>query len=254
MEGNKIIQYKNKPCIEASVVMLATNDDSHIIFTKDTSVNYEYGLDYYKEVTNSSNYNKAEPQHLYITSDEFIKEGDNVIYNNMLRKCINDSSIIHIVIGDKFGTSSAYPCVERRECKKIIATTDKSLTSYLIGNDLRITPQPSQAFIEAYVKANSRGFDKVLVEIERILEDMYDTQHLQTVNDGEQYVKTCKLISNKLLIDQNHNTITIHSVKPKVYTTEEVLELLEKYRIFSWNNGSSKFKLKQFVKKKICGH
>jgi len=40
----------------------------------------------------------------------------------------------------------------------------------------------------------------------------------------------------------------------KVYTTEEVLELLEKYRIFSWNNGSSKFKLKQFVKEKICGH
>jgi len=37
-------------------------------------------------------------------------------------------------------------------------------------------------------------------------------------------------------------------MKCKLYSEEQVLELLEKYRIFTWNNGSSKLKLKQFLK------
>ena len=192
MESNKIIQHKGKPCIKASVVMLPTRDKS--ILSKAYLANPTY-LRYNKNGFEYDSYHNNDNQHLYITLDEKPKEGEwqHNLALNIIEKC------------SKFHNGLL--------CKKIIATTDSKLTcKHSIGLHEVLLPQPSQSFIEAFVKANGVGFDEVLVEVtpSGVCYDMCNCE------------EDC-LMMQKLSINQNHNTITIHPIKPQVYSREDVM-------------------------------
>jgi len=180
MENNKIVRYEGKPCIKASVVMLPTKDRS--ILSKAYLANPSY-LRYNKNGFNYDSFKSNDNQHLYVTTDEKIKVGEwqHNLALNIIEKC------------SEFHNGLL--------CKKIIATTDSKLTcKHSIGLHEVLLPQPSQSFIEEYVKLG--GIDEVDVEYEH--------------DDTVPYPKL-------MLKVDSHNIITIHPIKPKVYTKEELI-------------------------------
>lgn len=148
--------------------------------------------------------------HLYITSDDEIKEGD-WFYNTF-----NDHQ----------------PKIQQRKGNwrtcfnqhKIIATTDKFLTKEIIeleGIGGRIArhelfPQPSKAFIEKYCKRG--GIDEAIVEYK---EDNNPSLWGQDIGVATLIPKT-----------NSRNEITIHPIKNS-WTREEVESLLKS----AWGNG-----------------
>lgn len=203
METNRKVQ----------VIMLPTEDKSSIIIN--TYINNTHsikpllsiqaGKQYLASImshddTSSLIARGLQPQHLYFTTDDEIKEGD---------WCIDV---------DEFGgmiLNIAYPKNIRPahlQQLKIIATTDKLKVIVKKGkffNKGKYLPQPSQAFIEKYCKED--GIDEVLVEYERI--DTYP----KTLND----TNWGKLIPK---ID-SHNTITIHPIKDSWSREEHIADL-----------------------------
>lgn len=137
-----------------------------------------------------------EPQHLYFLSNEEIKEGD-YFYNdlfNMVDQLIKGG----LVTDDLIQTLN-----ENKHNRKIIATTDISLG----------LPQPSQSFIQAYIKAynENKPITKVLVEME-----------VHTWQDVKGIEQACSLKVN------SSNEITIKKVKDS-YTREELPSILQSY-------------------------
>jgi len=180
--------------------MLPTNDLTFIRFNKSLNIISPDISDYGVKVNNY-----ISCQHLYITSDDEIKESDWV-YNKVQKTVFKADASFMKLIGNSLSTNH-----------KIIATTDKSLLSSNSiphprgGNSKQMVgtlPQPSQAFIEKYCKEGD--IDEVLVEYERI-----DTYH-KTL-DGSSWGKLIPKVDS-------HNTITIHSIKNS-WNREEVIEL-----------------------------
>jgi hypothetical protein len=142
-------------------------------------------------------------QHLYITTDEEIKEGDWFIWlkYNFIEKATKKDN--------------------NKDCRKIIATTDPKLlkpqikqVNWIGSERIWSLPQIPQSFIEEYCKAG--GIDKVLVEYE-------DANYgaLFTLKDGS----TETVVAQKLKVDPIHNTITTHRIVEKMYSKEEMLTL-----------------------------
>ena len=150
-----------------------------------------------------------QPQHLYFTTDEEIKEGDWYLLGNTPRQSTGD--------------------LGKPDTKwlKIIASTDPKLLTELgrykkmdaresftfkkgreLPSDYKL-PQPSQAFIEKFCKVG--GIEYVNVEYTR---DM-DSMQLNIDSKG-------KISSWKLKVDFIHNTITIHPIKDS-WSKEEVI-------------------------------
>ena len=148
------------------------------------------------------------PQHLYIISDDKIKKDDYYILFTdkalTVLKCTGD--------GDYFN------------CKKIIATTDTSLTikhkcsPYLRDWNL---PQPSQQFIEKFIEEYNKGniITDVLVEYET-LKTTANNKHF-----GEGHIYS---ITNKLKINPKDNTITIKKLKDS-WNKEEIIKLIKSF-------------------------
>jgi hypothetical protein len=173
----------------------------------------------------------GKPHHLYFLSNKDVKKGNWYVYKNTIFKSDDDS-----LIGNK-------------ECKKIIATTDTSLSncpkcnnwgqsgeksglcSKCGGDGYKLLPQPSQQFIEKYVECYNKGkiITDILVEYENVVQDKYGTQHIQSINDSKQYINTCKLISSNIKVNPKNNTITIKSIKDS-WNREEHISNLIKYR------------------------
>lgn len=138
---DSLIQIDGKFYKEHDVVMLPTEDKSVI------GLNRKQGNLYYFNPVVS-----GEGQHLYILSDEEIKENDWCICKGKVWP--NLYGVLGSILGNK-------EWIEEH-CRKIIATTDKSL-------DLS---RPSNEFLEAYIKAQGK-IDKVLVEYERFFTEEY---------------------------------------------------------------------------------
>ena len=136
-------------------------------------------------------------QHLYIISDDEIKENNTHFYNPY-------SGQLHIS-----GNHTDYIAINKNGCKKIIATTDVSLG----------LPQPSQQFIQKYIEGYNKGnvITDVLVEELRSSDGYYDEQDIW-------YWKTLGL-----KINPKDNTITIKKVKDS-YSREEVIEFGNKVK------------------------
>ena len=154
-------------------------------------------------------------QHLYIISDDEIKENGTHFYNP-------HSGQLHIS-----GNHTDYKAVNNNGCKKIIATTDTLLKIEINGNrgnllpdvsfDINL-PQPSQQFIQKYIEEYNKGhiITDVLVEYEYLLDDRAVLPYWN------------------LKINTKDNTITIKKLK-ETYTKEELSQILENFTSFLWS-------------------
>lgn len=151
----------------------------------------------------------AKPKHLYITSDEEIKEGDWFIFDRVFKSiCRVDSIILNNI----------------ETCdKKIIATTDTSLkikTFYEIeGNQEISLPQPSQQFIEKYIEEYNKSnvITDVLVEYIDNGEEGWSGSN----EDGEP-IWNEKI---ELKVNPKDNTITIKKVKDSWNREEHIQDI-----------------------------
>lgn len=212
---------------KAKVVMLPTNQKAKEgmiylkpkigIFNKTASENH------------NNNVYDCNPQHLYIISDDEIKEGDyilNIETNNIFKADSIEYLESHNIIEDfdkSFYINSKY-------AKKIIATTDTSLQwldeseknpELARTNGLwKCLPQPSQQFIEKYIKEYNKGniITDVLIEYELISNEEYFGN---TVNPDDDV----PYFDEKLKINPKDNTIIIKKVKDS-WNREEVENLI----------------------------
>ncbi len=156
-------------------------------------------------------------QHLYIISDDEIKEGDWYITdNNRILQC--KEVLMDIVYG-----KGDYGRNKSGIKGKIITTTGSSLiiTIYEKGS-WRNLPQPSQSFIEKYVESYNKGQQIVDVMVE------YITHNRSGFEDPS---------VNRLKINPKDNTITIKRVKDS-WSREEVENLVFTALYAGYSNGS----------------
>lgn len=163
------------------VVMLPTKEISNVVKIK-------YNL--FFTTSNLTNHLACDYQHLYFLSDDEIKDGDWFI--NELNELWRHNGIIN---PGKF-------------CKKIIATTDRSLTPSIFEGPPELVPEPSQGFIKKYCEKG--GIDEVMVEYEE-----YNPNKLNEFTSITAY--RLKVASD--------NTITIRPVKDS-WTRQEVENLI----------------------------
>lgn len=196
----------------AKVIILPTKDKIPAIWLRDDDylINNE---------TPMSKWWDAIGMHLYITTNDEIKEGD------WFYSTFNDNQ----------------PKIQQRKGNyttsfnehKIIATTDGSLRIKTGGfpkitnvpNIIKPLPQPSQVFIEKYCKVG--GIDEVNVEYINTIKDTFTEVDFSDKNPVIYNQSTTELIEPILKVN-NHNTITIHPIKDS-WTREEVIALFMKY-------------------------
>lgn len=204
----KTITHNGKPCVEAMVHRLPTESSKILMLTNGNI------LTYHKEQESDG---AVTPIHLYITTDEEIKEGDWYIW-----KIDGGMVIYQCKLTDKEDLLRLNT-VYKNKAKKIIATTDPNLfiniRSHLTSSEgLMVNiPQIPQTFIEEYCKAV--GIDKVLVEVE-----IYDDPNF--VEDLNKEMRLTPKILNRPKLNPD-NTIIIHPVEEKVIPVSEVERLLK---------------------------
>lgn len=224
------METKRKKC---KVIMLPTTTEpytmpysdniptSNIIKGLTDGVNYSRGI-WYKENYSINNYSKQMYQHLYIISDDEIKEGDWVYWTDPegLTSDINQVvSIEGIIVLLSYPNHSETECFID-ECNKIIATTDKSLMDR--KPPMSYLPQPSKAFIEKYCKVG--GIDEVMVEYEGYYPKVDNEEYSYIVNTlGIPFEDYKQPLEYKLKVN-SHNEITIHSIKNS--RTKEELDII----------------------------
>lgn len=170
MNIDKIIEREKKSYIKANLCMLPANKASNIGLYPDNSIAYA-DKDNLTDILSSK---IAKPQHLYLTINEDVKDGE---------WCIIDGND---VVKWKY---QKYRHYHDLTYEKIIATTDKSLNEGTAN-----IPQLSQVFIEDYCKKGS--VDEVLVEVEPVEfgringEIIYDWEYVLKINSKDNTVIT----------------------------------------------------------------
>lgn len=142
-------------------------------------------------------------QHLYFLSDEEIKEGE-WICDAITKKIFK----------------SEYEGVFRK-WKKIIATTDYLLNVNPFGRD-ELLPQPSQSFLEEFVKEYNKGnqIKEVLVEYDLFFNAKTGVSEYLAAKQNNYLIKVSK-----------DNTITIRRAK-ETFTKREAMELCIGYAMW----------------------
>jgi hypothetical protein len=138
-----------------------------------------------------------QPQHLYFLSDDEIKEGD--YWFNLDDNTINNDISLY-----KLANNAP-------SCKKIIATTDESLTTekqYKSGWGAKINlPRPSNEFLKKFCELG--GVDKVLVEYEKVSRlmsaDIVEKENWTLLKDHKFTFERLKVAPD--------NTITIYPIE-----------------------------------------
>ena len=186
---------------EAEVVMIATDKRTRIDKIRNS---LRYSI--YLIPSNAF----SEFQHLYIISNEEIKEGDWCIdkYNQIWQFLDNCLIGFDANKNKRFRTDN----VEGHKVKKIIATTDASLYVPITQDKpFDELPQPSDSFIKKYIEEYNKGnvITKVLVEY-----DFNQHKFMATLCTTKEKEYTLKVDSN--------NTITIKRLEPELYTREQV--------------------------------
>jgi hypothetical protein len=165
-------------------------------------------------------------QHLYLISDDEIKESDWVYH-------IEYGFIAQVKDLDRENDYSKYWNLKRTnhtdgayaevKLKKVIASTNSELVIGLKGAGRvkipsLVMPTFSEDFIKAYVKANG-GIDEVNVE--------YDSQYIgKYTTDGIAWLPKLR----------DDNTVIISEAKT-MYSRDEVAQLIRKYRTYAWKKG-----------------
>lgn len=193
----KLKEINGKPYQECEVVMLPTEKASKLVlaYNNKLSINWTHDL---------AKFDDATYQHLYILSNEEIKEGDWCICDLVAQPIVKITNLEY---------------AKQYNCKKIIATTDSSLTieneDEMEGRMICKLPQPSQSFIEKYIKSYNEGniISKVLVEYDKL------TSMNQRNIIGSAF---------NLKIDKS-NQITIIKQKDS-WNREEVINIIQSYK------------------------
>jgi len=181
-------------------------------------------------------------QHLYFTSDEEIKENDWVLRGVKTIQQINSLNAYSNTGCITLGFAQKY-------CKKIIATTDKSLG----------LPELSYSFIQKYIEEYNKGniITDVLVEYDKVMTTFLD--RLVPLIDGkDMYGTSCKY---KLVLKRKpDNTIIVNKVKDSwnreehIQDLERVLELgmnIRQNQITGDCDKSGKELLKEWIKENL---
>lgn len=221
---------------KCKVVMLPTNEKAirkgQIGFVKE---NTWIGTCSNVELDNVAvNRGDVVPQHLYILSDEKIKVGDWYLVE--LFDINGVSTGLHVeqcksITDDLWVNFNSVTTTRHiNNCRKIIATTDKSLSVLLEPHideygDMRYNkfqglPEPSPEFVEVFIREYNKGnvIEEVMVEYETRLEQVYSHSGNKIQEESEPYLK----------VDKN-NYITITRVKDS-WGREEIFELFNKFR------------------------
>lgn len=224
---SKLKEINGKYYQECEVILLPTQSKSNISMDA-------YGRMYFGNYPENTPFN----QHLYITSNEEIKEGDWFMNRQyMIEEGKEEYAIWRC--GDI--TPNSNP-------KKIIATTDTSLTIIDYTDCEYPLPQPSKEFIKAYIKAYNEGkpITKVLVEYiypntinfgNCIYKEINgDGSYYELINGEVEKTKSLNELINlnaeinfRLKVNSS-NEITIKKVKDS-WTREEVIIDIEKAMI-----------------------
>lgn len=216
VKRENLIQIEDKLYQKCKVHLLTTNNNSSLRLYCNKGGLAICPIIYSKE--------QWKPVHIYITSDEKIKEGDWILnfafkeQDPLLQKCMNNSEAWRW---------NNEPMFKYRSFK-IIATTDTSLK---VSNDYNpewLVPisQPSQEFINRYIEEyNKRNkIEDVLVEYElNIPENANKFPHFKV-----EVVRCVWEEDYRLKINPKDNTITIRKVKDS-WSREEVISLIKKY-------------------------
>ena len=186
LKRKDLVWIDNKPYIKAKVHMLPTDKKSTLrLHSNKGGLSNNVSLRY--------NANAWNPMHLYITTDEEIKEDDwmlNTNINNAICKAAN--SLL----------------VNKGGCFKIIATTDNSLGfAPFGGQDIYTLPQPSNDFINKHIEKYNKGEQIVDVLIEYEILEIPEKSFI--INDEQQFITSMQSL---IKVDKN-NTITIKPVK-----------------------------------------
>lgn len=203
---------------EAQVHMLPTEDKS-ILYKRNDTNELHLGDFNYCESDDKLRTN----QHLYITTDEEIKEGDWVYWTDPegltsdINQVVSVDEEMIFISHPEHSETEALP----HECRKIIATTDTELHyNKVVEEDMHMykesLPLIPQHIIEAYVK---KPFDEVLVEYKEYIKC---TNCNLTEEDCECNVSyTQDLIGIDRVKLNPDNTIIIHPVE-EMYTADSI--------------------------------
>ncbi len=208
---------------KCQVVMLPTNEQKKDgMICKDIT---EYDKIIAIKINNFMEHEDYVGQHLYITSDEEIKEGDWCLVVKSHKDLLKDDIFQY---NDECSINHEY-------IKKIIATTDTSLISineqYFDVNKSRKSavleqktlPQPSQEFIRQYIEEYNKGNVIEFVDVE------------YTYDNGGIFVP----MNTLYLLVNSDNTINIEPIKDS-WSKEDVVALLYKSR-FHKDSSDEKF-------------
>jgi hypothetical protein len=221
METNKKVQVIMLPASKSHLWNNISYNNGKII---DQSL--FYNSNEIKEIINYKGL-QIKPQHLYILSNDEIKEGDWCV-----KMSTNSVLFVDCEDNEKLANELSF------NYKKIIATTDNFL-GYVhqgaMSQRFFTLPQPSQGFIEKYVKMYTQGnpITEVLVE--------YQNRY-----EGE--TGPTRFLGCFPRINPKDNTITIHPVKDS-WSREEVIELLREVHYLE--KGFSKSQTKAILDKWI---
>ena len=175
----------------------------------------------------------SQAYHLYFTTDEEIKVGD---------WCLKPVYIEGVKVG--YGILQADSSYfggygyDWEDHHKIIASTDPKLeTSDEVFHNTykQKLPQPSQAFIKAY--CNQGGFDEVDVE--------YEVKGTIGKKLGD------NALYHGLKVDPIHNTITTHRIVEKMYSRENLENLMMQSYIYGQSDKTDSFHKRESTIEKL---
>ena len=199
------------------VYMLPTEDKTHIVLR-----NSDNKLLYYKNLVCNDEFVHLKGQHLYFTSDEEIEINDWCL--DLLALNIFKVSELNLI-----GKLS------ERWCRKIVATTDKSLkieTEEFFNTSShgkvaykKTLPQIPQQFIEDYCKAG--GIDEIYIETEDFCKRAHPFKYCPDCKGFKS--DTCGY-GKDLLLDSN-NCVIIHPIKDS-WNRKEIETLFNRYNEF----------------------
>lgn len=193
---------------KAQVIMLpATNSKTPVIKqTYDSGVGPNTFLTTKKQVVNTPSY--YEYFHLYITTDDEIKEGDWLIWND---KIYHNSKISFIG-------------VDYSKCKKVVATTNPELGHGNKNGAFYHLPKIPQWFINRYCQLGG-GINNVAIEYK--ITDHYGDE-VAHCEDGYYSKMVYEGTTVKLVVDSD-NYVSMRLLQ-ELWSKEELILIIKQFR------------------------
>lgn len=207
----KLIEKEGKFYKECGIVMLeTTNVNNSLKGYLDKSLLFSYQKEY-KTIPAEENFTGH--FHLYITSDDEIKEGDRIYHIKDNYVDSQPAWYDHKILAGTW--------------KKIIASTNQTLG----------LPQPSDKLIQAYIEAYNKGekIEKVLVEYDEVIGKYSKSK------DDTYFIP--KLKDNKIIIKK---------VKDKLECNRsQLLKLVHDVADFIENKNSTEFNIDKWIEENL---